>query len=386
MKFLQLASVPVYANSAPDGNTLVPVRKPSKFRRRSTTAVKSAVNAARSVQKQVKKRPQPADPALLGTSLPNLRTSLLTTSIIEDEDLDLSNKFELDVLEGMSSLNVDASPDASNDESTSRKPRHGLRRGRIQKNGHRGSANRRQRPAMFTNLNLSGYVEAPDGSQPNLQSRDLNPRLPLMADFSRHDIQRQIDPQAASQMVVNQAFYHSPPPQPTITRMDYTYNPAFSASSSGLAGWQPNNHWDSRPEPMMYPTITDENAARLPATSGYDAANLPSSLQPLENWNMAGGYQMAGVPPYPGNNVLQDPLQWPQEQQYQAPFGLQAFNPPEYQYYQQPQQSLGIPTPPPEIQSSPQSPSQYPTYFCPYTLYGTDNTLDPRLQGPHRQL
>ena len=313
VSFLYSAASPFCINVASDADTLVSVRMP-KSRCKNRKVSKSSTKVERPSSEQIKREPEERS---RNSTTFNAPTANMNISLqFEEDDLDQSEVSEPTILADTSSSTEEVAPDASCPEPTlcrARTIHHGLpssdslsptdsRHSSVKENWTPQSVNFGQDPTVFKRPSSFGSAATPSEARNAMPSYDqCYVGSSSMDSFPAAEfVRRQFDHESAtSQQVANQmrprphqVFTRSLPIRPVARKAENVCHQAFSASSSGLAGypsWQPNDLWNAQVESSMYTTLADPNNSFLPSTngscsSGYSNASYSTGLQ-VDTWN-----------------------------------------------------------------------------------------------------
>lgn len=339
------------ANTAPDGDTLVPVRMPKvKPRSKVRKSPKSAPKAACPASEQTKEEPEESSPATFTAPVANMGINLPA----EGQDTISSAGSESSSFADTPSSTEEGFSDASCPEPVLREAstfQHGLpffdpssptdvRHNLAQKNSTQQSANLGQGRTTFIGPNPFGSAATHGEAQRSLPFRDRYhfgsssmqgypsqkfPRRP-------YNHQSTASRRFTNPRRPNGTLTRSPPARPVAPKVENIRHQPFAASSSGLVGafsagvdysrWQTDDLWNAQTERSMYTAVADPSVSLLPSTigsfsSGYSDASFSNGLN-LDTWNG-------------GNQALMQPCHQGLDEERQRRLNIQAIGIPGYQ-------------------------------------------------------
>ena len=274
-------------NTMSDGETLVTVQM-FKARRNIRKAPKSAAKTLKPSGKHARKEPEQSNTTVRKVPEANMRNSLQA----EGRRLHLTEGSKPSNHTGTSPSTEEVTPEESCNDSTTcnDEPQHS-----VPENWTQRPTFFRQDSASFMVSNPSGSVVAPDSHQRFLPPRNhghfgSSSMQSVRSQIASHHNDQAAWVQGPVQMRPNQPLTRSPPARPVSPKLENTRYPAFSGSSSGMAGWQPEEYLNPQTNSSsMFTASADPTASLLSCangsfSSGYSDAAFSSGPQ-LEPWN-----------------------------------------------------------------------------------------------------
>ena len=339
------------ANTASDGDTLVPVHMP-KPRGNNRNARKSAAKTAKPSSKRAKHGPESSNTSVHKAPVANMGTN----AQMKDGKMGQNETSKPSIHTDASPLTEEVTPEVTCCEPTlyngnastilTSQSREDRRQNSVEENWTMRSTNFRQEPAVSTNSSSS-----------------------MQTSYSQ--LRRQPNGQAAWQQVpirtrLNETLTGSAPAHPATPEVENVRYPAFAASSSGLVGypgWQTEEYLNPQGTSSVYTADADPNSSLLPYTYGSFSSDYsypnPSSVPQSDTWNDE-------------SQTVMSPYYQSLGEEQQQRFGAPAVGIPQYSY-----RHLGMNTPSAGNQDLANQSLQYTNFGIRNSSSGTEHKFDP---------